>query len=243
MCSALTGAYACQQNSKCRWDTTVTATEGSDSWVIAHCTVACTTVVAAGTTEATIGGLTNGVWYRFTVTAMSSFGSYASGFTYLTGPHSTWDGNCVGGNNDATRAASGCTGTESSPPYWVSADEVHGGVSPGTVPSAPLAVTASQHPSGTAAIVSFLPPGDDGGHTIVSYTVTPYTDTSGTQYLSATYTGDSSPISVEGLVAGVTYYFKVLASNRWSGVTPEVTDRRPGPPLGSTVALPAAAHA
>eukprot|EP01050_Picozoa_sp_SAG11_P047770 SAG11_NODE_25206_length_362_cov_0.775665_1_plen_96_part_01 len=76
-CSGYTGLATCDGASKCVWDTSVAGYH--------HCTVACTVVVAGSATTATVGGLTNGAWYRFTVTATNDYG---------TGAHSVWEGNC-----------------------------------------------------------------------------------------------------------------------------------------------------
>ena len=161
-------------------------------------------------------GLANGVWYRFTVTATSEYG---------TGPHSTWEGNCVGSNDAAGRSSSVCTGSATATPptaYWVTADQVHGGVSPGRPPAQPRGVSASAHPTDPqGAIVSFSAPADDGGHTIISYTVGAYTANTGTGASPAadfTGAGDSSPITVTGLTAGTAYYFNVRATNSWAGL-------------------------
>jgi len=56
------------------------------------------------------------------------------------------------------------------------------------------------------AIVEFMPPEDGGDSDITEYVVTSTPD-------SITATGSSSPITVSGLSAGVSYYFSILAIN------------------------------
>ena len=73
-----------------------------------------------------------------------------------------------------------------------------------TVPDAPTGVSATAG-SGSAA-VSFIAPANDGGASILSYTVTASPG-------GATATGSTSPITVNGLSSGTTYTFTVTATN------------------------------
>lgn len=72
------------------------------------------------------------------------------------------------------------------------------------VPGAPVIGTAV--PGNTSASVAFSAPSNNGGATITGYTAT---STPG----SFTGTGASSPITVSGLTNGVSYTFKVKATN------------------------------
>ena len=81
-------------------------------------------------------------------------------------------------------------------------------VCPGTayaeIPGPPTNVMATGVAWG--AIVEFMPPEDGGDSDITEYVVTSTPD-------SITATGSSSPITVSGLSAGVSYYFSILAIN------------------------------
>lgn len=72
------------------------------------------------------------------------------------------------------------------------------------LPSAPLNPYAYLSVT-REAVISFDPPVDDGGRPILSYTVVSYPG-------GLTATGTSSPISIGGLTADVTYTFKVYAT-------------------------------
>ena len=61
-CGSLANEMVCNGVPQCAWD--VTDTDGG------FCSVRCSVVVASGT-SGTVLGLTNGVWYSFTVTALS----------------------------------------------------------------------------------------------------------------------------------------------------------------------------
>ena len=81
---------------------------------------------------------------------------------------------------------------------------------PVAVPYAPTIGTAT---SGNAqATVSFTPPSNNGGSTIMSYTVTA-TDSTTPANGGQTGSGSASPITVSGLTNGDSYTFKVTATN------------------------------
>lgn len=73
-----------------------------------------------------------------------------------------------------------------------------------TVPGPPTYVVASI--GNTQSNVYFIPPVNNGGSTITSYTVTSSPD-------GITATGSSSPITVTGLTNGTSYTFTVIATN------------------------------
>ena len=76
-----------------------------------------------------------------------------------------------------------------------------------TVPDTPTVVTATA--GNTQVSVAFTVPSNNGGSTILDYTVTPYIGaTPGT-----TVTGSASPIAVTGLTNGTAYTFTVTARN------------------------------
>ena len=75
---------------------------------------------------------------------------------------------------------------------------------PATVPGAPTIGSATA--GVTSASVSFTAPASNGGAAITSYTVTSSPG-------SVTASGASSPITVNGLTAGVAYTFTVRATN------------------------------
>ena len=77
-------------------------------------------------------------------------------------------------------------------------------VTPATLPSPPLLVTAE--PRDGKAVVSFRPPLSDGGSAVTSYTVTAAPG-------GATASGASSPITVPGLTNGTAYTVTVTATN------------------------------
>ncbi len=83
-----------------------------------------------------------------------------------------------------------------------------------TVPSAPLNVVAT--PGGNSAIVSFNAPHNFGNSPILSYTVTSFPG-------GFSAIGTSSPITVEGLNAGINYSFSVVATNAIGSSTPSWT--------------------
>ena len=109
-----------------------------------------------------------------------------------------------------------------------------------TVPSDPTGVNVSRTNGG--AVVRFIPPTDDGGSAITSYTVTATPVGDGTL---VTATGTSSPINVSGLTNGTGYSFSVTATNQiGSGsavgspavIIPSVTSpTTPGPATDITV--------
>ena len=115
-CESYSTASGCDADAACSWDSTV-----SDS---VHCSVRCSMVVDDGSVTATVPGLTNGVWYRFEVTATNAKGSSA---------RSTWPGNCAAGAGTASTAVTeaACIATEGS--VWYDAYDPHGGVAPGAV--------------------------------------------------------------------------------------------------------------
>ena len=77
-------------------------------------------------------------------------------------------------------------------------------VVPQTVPDAPTAVTATI--VSNSAEVSFTAPANNGGSAITSYMVSSNTG-------GFTASGTSSPITVPGITAGVSYTFRVVAIN------------------------------
>ena len=92
-CSAITGAATCAAAtaSHCAWDTSVSG--------YPHCSVRCTQAVSSATS--TFGGLTNGVQYRFTITATNDHG---------TSDHSIWQGNCVDSAGGSQVSYASCPG-------------------------------------------------------------------------------------------------------------------------------------
>jgi Fibronectin type III domain len=82
--------------------------------------------------------------------------------------------------------------------------------SPGGIPSPPLVPGASTLDQ--ASFVSCLPPSNDGGSPIVSYTVTSSPG-------GITASGPSCPILVEGLTDGTAYTFTVTATNADGGTS------------------------
>lgn len=73
-----------------------------------------------------------------------------------------------------------------------------------TVPGPPTAVTAAV--GNAEATISFMPPSNNGGAPITSYTVTASPD-------GFTASGSSSPITVTGLTVGTVYTFTIVATN------------------------------
>jgi hypothetical protein len=105
-----------------------------------------------------------------------------NGLTYVFTVHAT------------TRAGNGPESAPTTPIHWTSTTAL----SPPQLPNAT--------PGNQQATVSFLPPLDDGGSPVTSYTVTSSPG-------GITATGSASPITVTGLTNGVSYTFTVVASN------------------------------
>jgi predicted phage tail protein len=79
----------------------------------------------------------------------------------------------------------------------------------GSVPSAPIAVTAQARNG--AAVVSWAPPAENGGSAITGYKVTPYL---GSEALAATTVGgEATSVTVGSLINGSSYTFQVSAAN------------------------------
>ena len=110
-----------------------------------------------------------------------------------------------------------------------------------TVPGETTAVNATRSNGG--AVVSFVPPKNDGGSAITGYTVTATPVGAG---MVVTATGTSSPINVPGLTNGTAYSFSVTATNQLGSgstagapavIVPSVTSPTPpGPATGITAA-------
>ena len=81
-------------------------------------------------------------------------------------------------------------------------------VTPATVPGAPVIGTVT--PGIGLATVAFAPPASNGGAAITSYVAT---CTSPTSSHTVSATGTSSPITVAGLLGGVSYLCSVVAIN------------------------------
>jgi hypothetical protein len=108
-------------------------------------------------------------------------------------------------------------------------------VTPATIPSSPLAVSALAADAG--ASVSWDPPLSDGGSAVTSYVVTSSPD-------GRTCTWTSGPLSctVSGLTNGTPYTFTVIAINGIGSSTPsapsnEVTPEGGSTPTGPTVSI------
>ena len=125
-----------------------------------------------------VPGLENGVAYTFTTVAKSAVGY--SDHTVHGGVPGQQRGN-------ASLASSPTT--------------------PGKVPDPPR-ITGLASEGSAQATVSFAPPVDSGGASIVLYTVTASPG-------GVTETGARSPITVTGLTNGVEYSFSVTAHNHW----------------------------
>ena len=117
---------------------------------------------------------------------------------------------------------------------WYEANDPHGGVAPGAVPTAPTVSSVVSHPDGGATIVSFEPPLDDGGHTVHTYTVRAYDSSDNLQTLDAQteWTGALSPITVPGTVDGTEYFFAVTGDNTVADVA---TGYASGPDWGCSL--------
>ena len=204
-CEALSTAYSCDANSACSWDSTASTT--------AHCTVRCSMIVDVAAVTGTVTGLTNGVWYRFYVTATNVAG---------TSKVSAWSGNCAAASGTASTAVTkaGCEVTTGS--IWYDAYDPYGGVAPGTVSLSPTVSSVVSHPAGGATIVSFQGPNDNGGHTVTGYTVYAYAAVTLGTHLKIMgeekWSGALSPITVPGTVDGTSYWFTVVADNTVSDV-------------------------
>jgi hypothetical protein len=102
----------------------------------------------------------------------------------------------------ATNAANGEYGSISSSP--VTFQFVN-------LPAPPTSVTATSNED-SSSTVSWDPPTDDGGSTIVDYVVQ-YSADEGATWTTASATPSSSPFNVTGLSNGTPYVFEVAASN------------------------------
>ncbi len=106
-----------------------------------------------------------------------------------------------------------------------------GSATPRTVPGAPTITAAT--PTGTSVAVTFSAPASDGGSAVTLYTVTAHQP--GSLAGDRTQGGVSSPITVTGLVDGLTWDITVTATNA-AGAGPDSAARTiPGAPTITTV--------
>jgi hypothetical protein len=102
-------------------------------------------------------------------------------------------------------------------------------VTPTSVPGAPTGVTATVV-SATSASVGFTPPANNGGLPVTRYTVTSAPG-------NISVSGSQPPVTVSGLTPGVTYTFRVTASNA-AGTGPASSASSPITPAGPPPAAP-----
>ena len=93
-------------------------------------------------------------------------------------------------------------------------------MTPGTVPDAPTAVTASRSGSGSLSVA--FTPGNANGYTVSSFSVTCSSSDSGA-VTAVSNSGGTSPITVNGLTNGKTYTCSVHATNA-IGAGPQSTN-------------------
>jgi len=181
--------------------------------------------VVTWTAPASNGGSTI-EWY--TVTCVSSDGGVTRSMSG-TGPPITVSGLTNGKTYTCTVTATNLAGT-SAPSAASNA------VVPATVPRAPTIETATAG-NGSVA-VAFTGPGNNGGSTILGYTVTCVSSNGG---VTGSMSGTGSPITVSGLTSGDTYTCTVTARNAVgtsvpsAALTAVVPATVPGAPTGVTV--------
>ena len=113
-----------------------------------------------------------------------------------------------------------------------SAGSTVGSVTPATIPTPPTSVSASA--GNATATVTWQPPTSDGGSAITAYTVTPYA--AGTPGTAQTVNGSTLNATFNGLSNGVSYVFKVVATNAVGNSDPPAASNAvtpataPGPP-------------
>ena len=84
-------------------------------------------------------------------------------------------------------------------------------VTPVTTPGAPTIGTATG--GNASATVTWTAPASNGGATITSYVVTPYTSVGNVAQTAQTFNSAATTETVSGLTNGTAYYFKVAAIN------------------------------
>ncbi len=195
-------------------------------------------------TQSVIAGLTDGVRYTVTVTAVnppspptavagpetatvSWTAPSATGGSpvtaYLVTPYLASNGTAlapvsVSGTATDTTVSGLTDGTGYT--FTVSAENAQGigtasppsgAVTPATLPTAPMNVTAAA--GDTEAVVSWSPPASDGGSPVTSYLVTTYPVGGGVAAPPVTVAAGTDSVMIPGLTDGVPYQFTVTAAN------------------------------